>query len=124
MRRSTPPGRRVPTSWRWRSRYRASTAPGDIVVTDDQYVAGLADRDVPPELVDTSQVRLQSDYLTRQQLEDLITREDIRVILFASGRFDLIPGFRAWVEARYTAVATFDNNHTLYMNFPQTPTPA
>ncbi len=103
---------------------RAATAPGDIVVTDDQYVAGLADRDVPPELVDTSQVRLQSGYLTRQQLEDMITRQDIRVILFASGRFDLIPGFRAWVEQRYTAVATFDNNHTLFMKVPKTPMPA
>jgi 4-amino-4-deoxy-L-arabinose transferase-like glycosyltransferase len=103
---------------------RAASAPGDVVVSDDQYVAALADRDVPPQLVDTSQVRIQSDYLTRQQLEDLITREDIRVILFANGRFDLIPGFRRWVETNYTAVATFDHGHTLFVKEPKTPTPA
>jgi hypothetical protein len=102
---------------------RAATAPGEIVVSDDQYVAGLADRDVPPELVDTSLVRLYTNSLSRQQLEDLITRDDIRVILFASGRFDLIPKFRDWVDQRYTAVATFDNGHTLYVKEPKTPTP-
>ncbi|HEV8194495.1 MAG TPA: glycosyltransferase family 39 protein, partial [Ktedonobacterales bacterium] len=102
---------------------RAASAPGDLVVSDDQYVAGLADRNVPPELVDTSLVRLYTNDLSRQQLEDLIIRDDIRVILFASGRFDLIPKFRAWVEQRFTAVATFDNGHTLYVKEPKTPTP-
>lgn len=101
-----------------------ATSPNDLVVTDDQYVAGLADRNVPPELVDTSQVRLKSGYLTRQQLEDIITHDDIRVILFASGRFDLIPKFRSWVEANgFTAVATFITGRTLYVKEPKTPTP-
>lgn len=101
----------------------AITIPSDYVVTDDQYIAGLADRNVPPQLVDTSLVRIQAGYLTAAQLERIITATDSRTILFASGRFDQIPGFRAWVEAHFTAVPQVGDGHMLYVKAPQTPTP-
>lgn len=99
----------------------SQTTPDDLIASDDQYIAALADRDVLPPLVDTSQVRIASGYLTAGQLEDLITRTDTRVILFASGRFDLIPGFRQWVERNYTKVADFGNGHALYMKLAPGP---
>jgi hypothetical protein len=105
------------------SALRAATLPQDLVATDDQYIAGLADRDVPPQLVDTSMVRIMSGYLTASQLESIITRLDIRVILFASGRFNLIPGFSAWVAANYTKVADFGDGNALYMKEPNGPQP-
>jgi len=106
------------------SALRAATLPGDLVASDDQYIAGLADRNVPPELVDTSQVRILSGYLPASKLESLITHYDVRVILFASGRFDMIPGFRSWVEANFTQIASFGDGRALYMKAPQGPLPA
>jgi hypothetical protein len=101
------------------SALRAATLPQDLVASDDQYIAGLADRDVPPQLVDTSQVRIRSGYLTASKLEAIITQLDVRVILFASGRFNLIPGFSSWVAANYTKIADFGDGHALYMKEPQ-----
>lgn len=97
------------------SALRAETLPQDQIVTDDQYIAGLADRTVLPQLVDTSQVRIASGYLTAQQLESIITKADARVILFASGRFDGVPGFRAWVRENYAQVVDFGGGRVLYM---------
>lgn len=94
------------------------SAPGEVVLSDDQYVAALANRDVPPQLVDTSAVRITSGYLTAPELERYITRNRIHVILFASGRFDLLPGFRDWVAARYTQVETFDHGGALFLLEP------
>ena len=94
------------------------SAPTENVLTDDQYVAALANRDVPPPLVDTSAVRITSGYLTATRLEDYIIHNRIHVILFASERFDLLPGFRDWVAARYTRIADFDHGGALYLLEP------
>lgn len=99
------------------------SAPSEVVLSDDQYVAALANRDVPPQLVDTSAVRITSGYLTARQMEDLVTGARVHAILFANGRFDLIPGFREWVAARYTQVATFDHNGALYLLEPSNNAP-
>lgn len=94
------------------------SAPDEMVLSDNQYVAALANRSVPPQLVDTSAVRITSGYLTTTQLEDFVTRNRIHVILFASGRFDMLRGFRRWVAARYTEVASFDHGGALYLLEP------
>lgn len=109
---------------RMASALQAFTQPGELVVSDDQAIAGLADRDVPPQLVDTSEVRISSGYLTASQLEGIILRDHVRAILFASGRLDLIPGFRAWVEAHGQLAASFSHGHALYLLTPQSPTTA
>ena len=85
------------------------SAADEIVLSDDQYVAALANRDLPPQLVDTSGVRVMSGFLTAAQLEYYITSNRIRAILFASGFFDLLPRFREWVAQHFVQVATFDD---------------
>ncbi|MEO7002222.1 MAG: glycosyltransferase family 39 protein [Ktedonobacterales bacterium] len=109
---------------RMASALQAFSQPGELVVSDDQSIAGLADRDVPPQLVDTSQVRISSGYLTASQLEAIITQDHAQAILFASGRFDLIPGFRAWVAAHSQIAATFSHGHALYLLTSLPPTTA
>jgi 4-amino-4-deoxy-L-arabinose transferase-like glycosyltransferase len=89
--------------------------PGDLVATDDQYIAGLADRSVLPQLVDTSIVRVTSGYLTAPQIEALLTHADTRVVLFASGRFNDIHGFHTWVTSHYSLVTTFPDGGALYL---------
>ncbi len=95
--------------------------PDELVASDDQYIAGLADRSVLPQLVDTSEVRISSQYLTAPQIETLLTQDGTRVVLFASGRFDAIPGFRAWIASRYTEVTSFPGGGALYIKSTLTP---
>ena len=97
------------------------TLLGDVVVSDDQYLVGLAGHSTPPELVDTSQVRIASGYLTAGQVETLIVRLDTRVVMFASGRFDALPGFRAWVTGHFSKIADFGGGDALYLRQPQPP---
>jgi 4-amino-4-deoxy-L-arabinose transferase-like glycosyltransferase len=90
--------------------------PSGLVVTDDQYVAALAGRDTPPELVDTSLVRIATGSLTTDEVERIIRRDDVRVILFATDRLDRLPGLRVWVEANFQPVKTFGAGETLYVH--------
>jgi hypothetical protein len=92
----------------------SSTRPGELVVTDDQYVAARAGCDTPPELVDTSLVRVGAGSLTALLVERVIQRDHVRVVLFASGRFDQVPGLRTWVETNFKPTATFGPGETLY----------
>jgi 4-amino-4-deoxy-L-arabinose transferase-like glycosyltransferase len=89
--------------------------PSGIVVTDDQYVAALAGRDTPPELVDTSLVRIGTGSLTAEVVERIIRRDNVRVVLFATDRLDRLPGLRAWVETNFQQVRSFGAGETLYI---------
>jgi hypothetical protein len=91
------------------------TPSGQMAVTDDQYLAGLVGIDVPPELVDTSEVRIAGGQLTASELERAITQSGAPVVLFASGRFDEVPGFRAWAEANFKQVQSFGAGRALYL---------
>jgi hypothetical protein len=96
------------------------TQSGALVVTDGQYIAGLADRSVPGELVDTSSVHIATGvidprYFSLRYLEDITTRDHVRTVLFATGRLDgVLQGFRSWVEQRYRLVASFGKQDALY----------
>jgi 4-amino-4-deoxy-L-arabinose transferase-like glycosyltransferase len=94
---------------------RDHATPSGIVVTDDQYVAALAGRDTPPELVDTSLVRIGTSSLTTDEVERIIQRDDVRVVLFATDRLDRLPGLRAWVETNFQPVRSFGAGETLYV---------
>ena len=89
--------------------------PAGLVVTDDQYVAALAGRNTPPELVDTSLVRIATGSLTTGEVERIIGRENVRVVLFATDRLDRLPGLRAWVEANFRPIKSFGSGETLYI---------
>jgi 4-amino-4-deoxy-L-arabinose transferase-like glycosyltransferase len=91
------------------------TMPSGSVVTDDQYVAALAGRDTPPELVDTSLVRIGTGSLTTDEVERIIRRDNVRVVFFATDRLDRLPGLRAWVEANFQPVQSFGAGETLYI---------
>ena len=82
---------------------RDSITPGQLVVTDAQFVAALANRSTPPSLVDTSMVRIDSGYLTLQQLEDATAQPDVHAVLFFTGRLTLpaIAPFHTWVTQHF-----------------------
>jgi hypothetical protein len=94
---------------------RARIAPGTFVVTDDQFAAALAGRDVPPQLVDTSLVRVRSGDLTVDAVEAITDQPDVDGVLLASGRLAALPGFRAWVGERFPDVIDLGDGRTLYL---------
>lgn len=93
----------------------AFTTPGEIVVTDDQYTLAQADHSVPPNLVDTSAVRIGSGYLTAAQIERIIERDHIRVIVLGTGRLTQIPGFMPWLRSHFALAAHVDKGYDIYI---------
>jgi hypothetical protein len=93
------------------------TAPGDFVITDDQYTAALARRDTPPELVDTSKVRVLSGDLTTAEIASIADRSHAHVIL-VDDRYmslSLLPGFQDWAREQYPAVKPLGGGRILYV---------
>jgi 4-amino-4-deoxy-L-arabinose transferase-like glycosyltransferase len=96
------------------SALRAVAGPGDLVVTDDQFAAVLADRSTPPELVDTSLVRVRSGDLSTAQAEAIAARPSVRAVLLATGRLDTLPGFEAWVSTAFPHHEALGDRRTVF----------
>lgn len=91
------------------------TQPGDLVITDDQIIAVLANRNVPPGLADTSLVRIAARSLTAQDVEAAASDPHVTAILWYSGRFDHLPGLHDWLVARYVQLIDYGNGRGLYI---------
>jgi hypothetical protein len=94
---------------------RLLTTPQQSVITDDQYIATLAGRDVPPELVDTSTVRITTGYLTTDQTITIAEQPQVGAILFYSGRFQSLPGFSTWVAQHFHLARMYGPGQALYL---------
>jgi 4-amino-4-deoxy-L-arabinose transferase-like glycosyltransferase len=97
------------------ARLQALTPPSEPIVTDDQYLAALAGRDTPPQLVDTSMVRIASGDLTTQSIEAIAERSGSHAFLFSTGRFLQLAGLESWASARYPHHVALDSQRTLYL---------
>ena len=102
----------------------AFTTPGEVVVTDDQYTAAQAGHSVPPELVDTSFVRVTTGYLTAAQIETIIERDHIRVVILGTDRLSQIPGFMPWLQSHYVLAAHMGKNYAIYLRVASGPSVA
>lgn len=96
---------------------RQAIAPDQWVITDGQFIAGLAGRSTPPSLVDTSTVRITSGYVTLAQLEEVAANPRVHAILFYTGRFSLpgVSGFHAWVAQHFHLLATCRSGQELWV---------
>lgn len=96
--------------------HRALT-PGQWVITDGQFIAGLADRDVPPALVDTSTVRIVTGYVTLAQLEQAASDSRVHAVLFYTGRFAMpqTAAFHAWVAQHFHLSHTYGPGQELWV---------
>jgi len=96
---------------------RLATAPNQLVVSDAQFIAGLADRTTPPALVDTSAVRITSNYLTLSQLESATSQPQVHAVLFFTGRFYLsnIAGFHSWVAQHFHLLHSYGAGRELWV---------
>ncbi len=82
---------------------RNTITPEQLVITDGQFIAALADRNTPPSLVDTSMVRIASGYLTQQQLINAAQQPDVHAVLFYNTRLRMsqVAGFYSWVTQHF-----------------------
>ncbi|GHO68734.1 hypothetical protein KSC_076260 [Ktedonobacter sp. SOSP1-52] len=96
---------------------RTLTKPGSLVVTDAQFLAGLADRSTPASLVDTSGVRIMTGYVTEEQLIQEASRPEVQTVLFYTGRLhsSQVAGFHTWVRQHYTLARTYSNGQELWL---------
>ena len=96
---------------------RRTTTPDQWVITDAQFIAGLANRDTPPWLVDTSSVRINSGYLTVAELIQAASDQRVHAVLFATDRLagrSLI-GFHSWVAQHYYPLRTYGSGIELWI---------
>jgi hypothetical protein len=97
------------------ARLQAATGAGDLVVTDDQYLVALAGRDTPPQLVDTSLVRINSGELTAAQVELIAKRSGARAVLLGGGRLSELPALEDWARTHYRVREQLDSRRVLYL---------
>ena len=86
---------------------QACVRPGQLVITDEQFVAGLADRSTPADLVDTSYVRIKTGSLTAQQLIDDASQPQVHAVLLYTGRLQILGEFHGWVRTHYRLVRDY-----------------
>ena len=96
---------------------RRAISSDQWVITDGQFIAGLADRNTPPELVDTSGVRINTGYLTLAQLEQAAANPRVHAVLFYTGRFYLpnVAGFHAWVAQHFHLLRSYNSGQELWV---------
>jgi hypothetical protein len=80
-----------------------TTTPDQWVITDAQFILGLANRNTPPWLTDTSSVRISSEYLTMPELTEAASDARVHAILFVTSRLysESFAGFHSWVARHY-----------------------
>jgi 4-amino-4-deoxy-L-arabinose transferase-like glycosyltransferase len=94
---------------------RTATTSDQEVITDSQFIAGLAQRSTPPDLVDTSSVRINSGYISTQQVIDDASQPQVHAVLFYTGRFSGLPGLHDWVKKHFHLVHNYGNNQELWL---------
>ena len=86
------------------------TKPNQLVITDDQFLTARANRNTDPFLVDTSNVRVNTGYLTAQQLITEAARPNVHAVLFYTSRLlsmKHIGVFYAWLMKHYRRVQKY-----------------
>jgi hypothetical protein len=96
---------------------RAQVQPGQLIITDAQFLAAQANRLTPADLVDTSSVRIQAGYLTSDQLIKDASQLRVHAILFYTGRIHTpaLASFYDWVKQHYRLVRDYSNGNGLWV---------
>lgn len=82
----------------------AVALPSEFVLTDHPYLAYVARRLVPPEMVDPSKARFRAGVLTSELAIASGERRQVAAVLFWADRFRRLNAFSDWVEQRYVPV--------------------
>ncbi|MGA8016930.1 MAG: hypothetical protein WCB85_13530 [Candidatus Dormiibacterota bacterium] len=91
------------------------TPPSGYVLSDDEYDQAVADRQAPPQFVDTSRTRITGQGITATTLESAVTSDPVCAVLFQSGKLASVAGFQGWVAANFTSKVEIGRGVTLYL---------
>jgi len=92
---------------------RALSGPRDFVVTDHPYLTFLAERLVPPLLVDTSKSRIRSRSLRASEAVAQAAPYDPSLIVLWTDRLRALRDFKSWVEDNYQLVKVYNRRQDL-----------
>jgi len=98
------------------------TTPGQLIITDAQFLAALADRNTPPSLVDTSGVRILTGNVTAEQLIQEASQPQVHAVLFYTCRLycdkrtsEVIADFHTWVSQHFHLVHDYGIDQELWV---------
>jgi Dolichyl-phosphate-mannose-protein mannosyltransferase len=91
------------------------TRPDDVILTDAQGIAFLAQRDVPPEMTDTSFVRIATHYITAREVVSVSERHHVRAVLLWTGRLNSMPEVARWAAEHFPHQESFGDGKVLYL---------
>lgn len=80
------------------------TDEDDWVITDGPYLAFLADRKVPPPLVDPSDARIDAGATTGKQVVDVLRRYDADTVVLWTGKLSRLGPFVATLRGEYILI--------------------
>jgi 4-amino-4-deoxy-L-arabinose transferase-like glycosyltransferase len=100
---------------------RNLTSPDEWIISDDQAMIFIAGRNVPPELCDTSFMRISSGYLGDDEAIYLAEAYGVRVVVFWTGRLVQLKRFLEYVEANYRLIGVYDSGRRIYIRRELTP---
>lgn len=88
--------------------------PNDWIITDSITLAFCADRNVPPEMVNTSSMRIKTGQLTTEQAIAWTEQYQPAAIIFWDDRLESLPGYVEWVEQHYRMVKKYGKERRIY----------
>jgi hypothetical protein len=89
------------------------TRPRDFVVTDHPYLTFLAQRMVPPPLVDTAKARIRSRSLTANEAVGIAESYDPAMVVLWTDRLRPLRPFKQWVEDNFRLVKVYNRRNDL-----------
>ena len=96
-------------------------APERYLVTDSLMLAFVADRQVPPELVNTSSYRIETGQLNASQAIAWTQAYGVEGIVFWDDRLELLPEYVAWVQERFRLDRAYGNERRVYLSHSPSP---
>lgn len=95
------------------STIHALTGPDDYVITDHPYLTFLAERKVPPLLVDTAKARIRSRSLTANEAVSIASAYDPAMVVLWTDRLRPLRPFKSWVEDNFRLVKVYNRRNDL-----------
>ncbi len=89
------------------------TDPSGFVVTDHPYLTFLAQRMVPPPLVDTAKARIRSRSLTANEAVTIAQSYDPSMVVLWTDRLRPLRPFKQWVEDNFRLVKVYNRRNDL-----------
>ena len=96
---------------------RSQIGPDDFIITDAQFIAAMAGRNTPPSLVDTSLVRIDTRYITAEQVIQEAQQPQVKAILIWSGRLSTpaMAPFQQWMKQHFRIVKDYGSGRRLWL---------